>query len=170
MRLTSPRPSPTDAERALTALRRLVRALRTGATGVRRGVGISGAQLFVLRELVRQPGRSMHELMAATLTTQSTVSEVVARLIERGLVSRETAVADRRRAILTPTAAGRALVRRAPPVIQADLIAALRRLPATTRRTLANGLEQWLAVADLAEAPAPMFFEPARRSRAGASR
>ena len=41
-----------DAERALTALRRLVRALRVSTVAVERTSGISGAQLFVLRALV----------------------------------------------------------------------------------------------------------------------
>jgi DNA-binding MarR family transcriptional regulator len=130
---------------------------------VQRSSGISGAQLFVLRALVERPGLSVRELVASTLTNQSTVSEVVGRLIARGLVVRQAAPDDRRRAILNPTAAGRAAVRRAPPAVQADLIAGLQRLSAGARSALADTLEQWLRAAGLDDVPPTMFFEPKRR-------
>jgi MarR family transcriptional regulator, lower aerobic nicotinate degradation pathway regulator len=151
-----------DAERAMNALRRLVRALRVSTVAVERRSGISGAQLFVLRALAERPGQSMRDLVARTLTSQSTVSEVVARLIARGLVTRRAAPHDGRRAVLNPTSAGRALLRRAPPTLQADLIEGLQRLSSGSRSTLADALEQWLSVAGLTEVPPAMFFEPKR--------
>lgn len=154
-----------DAERAMNALRRLVRALRVSTVAVERTSGISGAQLFVLRALVERPGQSMRDLVARTLTSQSTVSEVAARLISRGLVTRRAAPDDARRAVLNPTPAGRALVRTAPPTVQASLIEGLRRLSPGSRRTLADALEQWLGVAGLTEVPPSMFFEPRRPPR-----
>ena len=162
---------PAAAERAMVALRRLVRAIRSGTASVERRSGITGAQLFVLRALVDRPGQSLGDLVAATLTTQSTVSEVVGRLVARGLVARRPAPDDRRRAVLEATRAGHALAVSAPPAIQADLVAGLRRLPAGTRAALADGLERWLAAAGLDAVPPTMFFEPAerrpRRPRAG---
>jgi DNA-binding MarR family transcriptional regulator len=165
LRPRSPSRRSSDDQRAITAVRRLVRSLRLATAEVHRRTGISGAQLFVLRSLADHPGQSMGDLLASTLTTQSTVSEVVARLVDAGLVARETAADDRRRSILTPTAAGRTLIRAAPPAVQADLVAALRRLPPATRRALADGLEQWLAAAGVEEHAAPMFFEPTRESK-----
>jgi DNA-binding MarR family transcriptional regulator len=158
-------PAPDDAERAMTAVRRLVRAIRTSTATVQRATGISGPQLFVLRALVEQPGQSMRELIDRTLTSQSSVSAVVARLVAAGLVARATAPEDARRAVLRPTAAGRALARSAPPAVQADLIAGLRALPLPARRALADGLEQWLEASGLGDVPATMFFEPPRDRR-----
>jgi DNA-binding MarR family transcriptional regulator len=155
-----------DAERALNALRRLVRALRVSTVTVQRTSGISGAQLFVLRALVERPGQSMRDLVARTLTSQSTVSEVVARLIAHGFVTRRAAPEDGRRAVLNPTAAGRALVQTAPPTAQAALVEGLQRLSPGSRSALADALEQWLVVAGLSEVPPALFFEP-RRARRG---
>ena len=154
-----------DPERAMNALRRLVRALRLSTVAVQRTTGISGAQLFVLRALVERPGQSMRDLIARTLTSQSTVSEVVPRLIARGLVTGQAAPDDGRRAVLTPTAAGRALVRTAPPTVQADLIEGLQRLSPGSRNVLADALEQWLGVAGLTDVPAGLFFESRRAPR-----
>jgi DNA-binding MarR family transcriptional regulator len=154
-----------DAERAMNALRRLVRALRVSTAAVQRTSGISGAQLFVLRALVERPGQSLQDLVARALTSQSTVSEVVARLVRRGLVTRQAAPEDGRRAVLSPTPAGRALLRAAPATVQADLIEGLRRLSPGSLNALADALEQWLTAAGLAEVPPTMFFEPRRRTR-----
>jgi DNA-binding MarR family transcriptional regulator len=160
-----------EGERAMSALRRLVRALRVSNAAVQQAAGVSGAQLFVLRAIVQQPGCSITDLVAATMTNQSTVSEVVARLVARGLVVRRSAVEDRRRAILVPTPAATHLVRSAPPPVQADLVAAFARLAPGTRRVLAEGLRQWISAAGLDDVAPTMFFEPKRRApRARAQR
>jgi MarR family transcriptional regulator, lower aerobic nicotinate degradation pathway regulator len=154
-----------DAERAMTAVRRLVQAIRASAVAIERTSGISGAQLFVLGELVERPGQSLGDLVARTLTGQSTVSEVVAPLVERGMVSRQAATDDGRRAVLSPTPAGRAILRTAPPTVQAALVQGLRRLSPGTLALLADGLEQWLTAAGLGEVRPTMFFEPKRKAR-----
>jgi DNA-binding MarR family transcriptional regulator len=92
----------------------------------------------------------------------------VSRLIERGLVSRRASESDGRRAEVTHTSAGRTLLRRAPPMAQAHLIAGLRKLGASERDALARGLSA-LVRAIGADAQAPtLFFEneaPPRRQK-----
>jgi DNA-binding MarR family transcriptional regulator len=157
-----------EAARAMDAVRRMVRALRVSSRAVERAVGISGAQLFVLRQLAATPGQSLSDLVERTLTHQSTVSEVVARLVERGLVRRRTSAADARRQELTPTARGLALLRAAPVTVQGELIDGFARLTPAQRHAVAEGLEAWLAAAGLADVPPTLFFEP--RSGAGRPR
>ena len=146
-------------QRALDGFRRLVRALRTASVTSERSLGVSAAQLFVLRQLAAHPGLSLGELAERTLTAQSSVSEVVARLASRGLVARETSTSDRRRAEVRLTAEGTAVVRRAPDAVQEQLFAALDRLPTAQRQALAEGLEAWVREAGLAETEPSMFFE-----------
>jgi DNA-binding MarR family transcriptional regulator len=148
-----------DAGRALDALRRIVRALRVSSRAVERDVGISGAQLFVLRHLAAAPRQSLNDLVARTLTHQSSVSEVVSRLVERGFVSRRAAADDARRAELQITARGRAVLRSAPPTLQSALLDGLARLPAAQRRALADGLGAWIEASGLAAVEPTMFFE-----------
>ena len=150
-----------DAEsvRALNALRRLVRALRAAGRDARRKHAVTSAQLFVLRELGASPGMALGELAQRVHTSQSTVSEVVGRLVDAGFVRRRTPAADGRRRELTLSARGRNIVDAAPPSTQERLIASFRGLPASRREAIAAGLEAWVDAAGLAEAPAPMFFE-----------
>src|SRR5689334_12541357 len=85
-----------DAEAVMHALRRLVRFLRLADRRAEGAAGISAAQMFVLRSLADAPASSLSELADRTLTDQSSVSTVVARLVETGLVVRRRGE-DRRR-------------------------------------------------------------------------
>src|SRR5262245_38228086 len=113
-----------EAELALAELRRLVHGLRTSSYAVERSLGISGAQLFVLRELADEPGASIRRLSERTLTDPSSVSVVVGRLVAAGLVARTRHPADARRSNLVVSKKGTQLLARAPKPYQARLIAA----------------------------------------------
>jgi DNA-binding MarR family transcriptional regulator len=148
------------ATRAMDGLRRIVHALRAGTSASERAVGLSGAQLFVLRQLRAASEQSLGDLARRTRTTQSSVSEVVARLVQRGLVARESSAHDRRRAVLTLTPAGATLLESAPETVQDRLVRGFAHLDPVSQQMLARTLEAWLAAADLAESPPTFFFEP----------
>jgi MarR family transcriptional regulator, lower aerobic nicotinate degradation pathway regulator len=162
-----------DLSRALNAVRRMVRGLRSAAEAVERELKISGAQLFVLKELADVPDQSVKDLAAVTMTTHSTVSQVVSQLIAKGLVTRTSDAADKRRALLRLSRQGANLVRRSPRVIQADLIEGFGTLRPAERRALANGLEKWLDASGMARVQSRMLFEKPlldkRRSRSSTS-
>jgi DNA-binding MarR family transcriptional regulator len=154
-----------DALRALDALRRLVGALRSSSRTAYRDVGVTGAQLFVLQRLNDRPRQSVSDLADATRTRQNSVSDVIARLVKRGLVTRDVAADDARRAVVSLTRAGQALVRVSPATAQSALVASFHSLSAARRRVLAIALESWVEAAGLAEMQATMFFEKPRRAR-----
>jgi DNA-binding MarR family transcriptional regulator len=156
-----------DVRTVMDALRRIVRALRLSARAAEGRLGISSAQLFVLHQLARGDASSIDELAARTLTHQSSVSVVVSRLAERGLVVRRTSPADARRTEIALTAAGRALLRGAPEVGQERLITGLERLRPAQRRTLASQLTALVRAIEVGQPEPAMFFEeePARTRR-----
>jgi DNA-binding MarR family transcriptional regulator len=154
---------------AMASLRRLVRALRASAHSAERGLGISGAQLFVLGELAAEPGASLSRLAERTSTDPSSVSVVVARLVARGLVARRRHPSDARRASLSLSAKGQALLRKAPEPVQARLVDALRAVPRKDLRRVADTLATVVDGLGLGGGAAAMFFEdePRRRARRG---
>jgi DNA-binding MarR family transcriptional regulator len=157
-----PKPSrdgQPDLSRALNALRRMVRGLRSAAEAIERELNVSAAQLFVLRELDRVPSQSVKDLAAVTMTTHSTVSQVVSQLIAKGLVARTPDAMDGRRAVLRLTRQGANLVKKSPRLIQADLIEGFGTLRLSERRGLANGLEKWLDASGLGGVKSTMLFE-----------
>src|SRR4051812_42336870 len=76
-----------EVTRVLDDLRRIVRTLRTASRAAEVELGVSGAQLFVLKTLAVSPGIALNE---RTRTHQSTVSVVVKRLVAAGFVARVT--------------------------------------------------------------------------------
>ena len=155
----TPVTEPADASRAMDSLRRVVHALRIATRASEHAVGLSGAQLFVLRQLSVTSGQSLSDLAARTRTTQSSISDVVARLVRNGLVSRAPSSRDRRRAVLSLTAAGEALLANAPETIQERLLRGLESLDEQTRRTMADSLESWLTASGLDDVAPTLFFE-----------
>ena len=148
-----------ELSRALNALRRMVRGLRSAAEAVERELNVSAAQLFVLRELGQVPDQSVKDLAAVTMTTHSTVSQVVSQLLSKGLVTRTRDDGDGRRSVLRLTRQGARLVKNSPRVIQTDLIKGFATLRAPERAALAKGLEKWLEASGLGGVPSSMLFE-----------
>lgn len=161
--------STDDASLVVDALRRIVHELRVTTHRAEDEVGLSGAQLFVLRELAAEPGISIRRLSQRTLTDPSSVSVVVARLVERGLITRKSDPSDGRRSVLAASAKGRTLLARAPEPFQARLFAALQALPPARLREMRAGLMHVIAqTAAVSDGSAPLFFEegqPKKRKR-----
>lgn len=130
--------SAAEVASVVNSLRRVVRAFRAMAQAAEDVLGISGAQHFVLQKLADAPALSLNDLAARTMTHKSSVSVVVKRLVDRGLVRRQRSTADGRGIVLTLTPAGRRAMERAPEPAQTRMIAALRRFP---RRDLENFAE-----------------------------
>jgi DNA-binding MarR family transcriptional regulator len=146
----------------------MVRGLRSAAETVERELKVSAAQLFVLRELGEIPDRSVKDLAAVTMTTHSTVSQVVGQLLQKGLVTRSEDSLDGRRSVLRLTRRGTRLLKRAPRAVQQDLVDGFATLRGTEQRQLASGLEKWLAASHLGGGPAGMLFENEKKRRKGA--
>jgi len=143
----------------MNAVRSIVRAQRINTRAVELKMGISLAQLFVLQQLAERSADSLNELAERTATHQSSVSVVVRRLVERGLVSRTASANDRRRIEIEVTPAGRELLAGAPVTVSMELVAALRRMPRADREQLAELLERWLREARVDFTTPPMFGE-----------
>ena len=154
-----PRIRQPELSRALNALRRMVRGLRSAAEAVERELNVSAAQLFVLRELGQVPDQSVKDLAAVTMTTHSTVSQVVSELLSIGLVTRTRDDGDGRRSVLRLTRQGASLVKRSPRVIQTDLIRGFATLRGPERAALAKGLEKWLEASGLGGVQSSMLFD-----------
>jgi DNA-binding MarR family transcriptional regulator len=159
-------PSSDSTLAAMDSLRRIVRAIRVFSHTTERNLRISGAQLFVLQSLKEEPGMSLKALAQRTLTDQSSVSVVVSRLVEDGMIKRRISSEDARMSRLELTAKGRDLLRKAPFALQSRLIDGLRSLPPSELSSVVRALRK-LVLHLRADGDDPaMFFEgePARAS------
>ena len=167
---------PNAATRTvLDGLRRLVQILRISGREAERIVGVSGAQLFVLSKLAAARGcaLSINQLAARTHTHQSSVSVVVSRLVERGLVNRERSESDGRLRALSLTPAAQMLLNKAPQTAQDRIVTALEAMPAVRRRQLAELLSELVQQTGAPAGATPQMFlesaesNPRKRSAHG---
>jgi DNA-binding MarR family transcriptional regulator len=154
----SPAAKTHDAARAMDALRRIVHALHSANSRAEAAYRVSAAQLFVLRQIGAHPGITMSGIAERTRSAQSSVSEVVSRLVAQRLVDRAPSSRDGRRVELRLTAAGQDVARSARETIQERLVDAYERLEPRECATLATLMERWLDKAGLGAAPARFFF------------
>jgi DNA-binding MarR family transcriptional regulator len=133
-----------EAQDVLDSIRRLVQELRWADRKAESTLGLSGAQLFVMKRLAEKPGISVNELAERTCTHQSSVSVVVRRLVEKGLVKRRESRSDRRRAELSLTRQGQKLLTRSLKSPQDRIIEAINSMPVGDRKQLAMRLAEVL--------------------------
>lgn len=150
---------PDTTRHILDALRRVVQSLRVSARAAEANLGLSGAQLFVLQKLSEESGLSVNDLAQRTLTHQSSVSVVAARLVEKKLLSRERSPKDARRLEISITPAGRAVLRRSPLAAQEKLIEGINRMKERDRAQLASLLDQLTELSGISGEAPRMFFD-----------
>lgn len=151
-----------DERRILDAVRNLVREIRLTSNATHHGEQLSAAQAFVLQTLLDSPGLRINDLADQTSTDQSSVSVVVQKLADSGLLVKERSAADKRAFEVHLTPAGRALARKTPVAPQRRLLAGVRKMRPADRRTLATLLEQWLMALGVADTAPPMLGEDSK--------
>jgi DNA-binding MarR family transcriptional regulator len=149
-------PRAENAVRVLVALRRAAHVLRLTRGGADPDAGVTPAQLFVLAQVARATPLSVTEIADRTSTDRSSVSGIIRRLVERGLVRRRRAAHDERRVEVTATPAGRALLRRAPHPPSVMLLDGMAALSEGELQVLADGLARLVAAVGIAGSRRPL--------------
>lgn len=146
---------PQAAARVLRRFRQVFTAVRAHFQKVEKQVGIGGAQVWALGVVAEQPGIAVGALARALHIHQSTASNLVRGLIERGLLRSERGATDRRTVYLHLEPAGQALLARAPAPHAGVLSQALENLdPATLTRLEADLLQLLKTMGQADDAPA----------------
>jgi len=110
------------SEQMLVALRRVMRAVDLHSRSLMQSHGLTGPQALVLQAVVRQDPISAGELATRISLSQATVTDIVSRLEQRGLLTRERSDSDRRKVMIRSTPAGAALIAAAPPLLQETFV------------------------------------------------
>jgi DNA-binding MarR family transcriptional regulator len=152
------RPNLTEAHSVLNSFRCLVKSLRLADRAGFKEFGLGASQVYVLHELQRDSPLSINDLAQRTATDQSTVSVVVAKLIEKGYVARERSELDARRLDLTLTPKGLRTARSLPPPIQQSIIEGVQRLSPQRAKALASSLREICEILGVADEHPPMLL------------
>lgn len=152
--------SEARAHGVLDCCRQLVSLVHVASRATEKSLGLSAAQLYVLQKLQQfDRSLSLSEIAAITHTHQSSVSVVVKKLIEKGLVASKSAKDDARRLELKVTPKARKLLEDSPEAVQDRLVRAIQTLKQEDADHLQKLLGLVLRAAEAPREPAPLFFE-----------
>ncbi len=155
-----PAPAPDEAApvRVLRQFRIVFNTVKAHFRQVERDTGIGGAQLWALSEIRAMPGIGVNDLARALDVHQSTASNLVRSLLDKGLVMADRNGRDRRIVLLSLLPPGAALLDAAPAPFAGVLPGALAGLDLATLQRLENDLASVIALlkADPASAKVPL--------------
>jgi DNA-binding MarR family transcriptional regulator len=141
-----PRTRPEAAVLVLRKLRLLFNTIKGHFREVEKKAGVAGAQVWALSVIKAQPGAGVNELARAMDVHQSTASNLLKPLIEKGMVVADRDAVDRRSLKLRITARGSAVLRKAPGPVTGVLPEVLSRLDLETLQRLDEDLEAVIAL------------------------
>ena len=126
----------------LVALRRIIRAADMQSKRIAKESGLTTAQVVILRSL-----RELGEVTSSRLSDQvnlslGTVTTIMDRLEQRGLVERYRSSSDRRVVHARLTQAGHAALDTAPPLLHHRFVEAFSALDATQQTQIVATLER----------------------------
>jgi DNA-binding MarR family transcriptional regulator len=126
--------------RVLQRFRQVFTATRAHYQHVERQVGLGGAQVWALGIVAARPGIGVGGLAKALHVHQSTASNLVRNLVDRGLLSTARNDTDRRTVQLRLLPAGADLLKRVPGPFTGLLVQALEGLDGATLARMESDL------------------------------
>ena len=143
----------------LTALRRIMRATDLHSKRLTKHAGLTIPQVVVL-QAIRDLGEVTTGMLSVRVSlSQATVTSILDRLEERGLVERYRSTSDRRVVHARLTGQGRSVLRRAPSLLHETFLARFEALPPAGRGRIVAALEQVTAMMDAADLAADPILD-----------
>ncbi len=130
----------------LTKLRIVVRGAQRHSAWIEKRCGVSGAQLWILQELLETPGLRVGEIAERLAIHQTTASNLLDALVKSDCVIKERDSTDQRVVKLMLSEHGRTLLGQAPKPARGLLAEALRKLDQQDLLQLNHGLQALLDV------------------------
>lgn len=124
----------------LRKFRMIYGSVRQHFREVEQSCGVSGSQLWILQEVASMPGLGVSELAARLAIHQSTCSQLVEKLVARGLLLKRRSAQDQRRVDLSLSAEAEGILGRAAGPAAGLLPVALMALSADTLAVLNDSL------------------------------
>lgn len=127
----------------LAAVRRILQAADLRSKRLARETGLTAPQLAILQAIAELGEVTTGRISADVSLSQATVTVILDRLVERGLVERYRSPEDRRIVHSRLTPAGTQALIAAEPAVSARLVREFERMPAEKQTELVAALE-WM--------------------------
>ncbi|MEN0057966.1 MAG: MarR family transcriptional regulator [Bdellovibrio sp.] len=141
----------SEVSEVMNCIRHIFKALRISSSQFEKEIGLSTAQIFVLKKLKEEPGLSINDLAIRTTTHQSSVAVGVKKLEEQNLVLRTVSPNDSRRVVVSLTQEGEKKLNELPRTVQEQLIDSLQKMTPEKTALLANLMKEFIREAGIAK-------------------
>jgi DNA-binding MarR family transcriptional regulator len=135
------------------SIRRLLQAKELYTKELNKKYQISASQLNCLLALHESGPLPLSQIAKSILVNSSTVTGIIDRLEQKGLVERSRISADRRVITIYLTETGNRLAENAPPPIQQKIIDGLKKLPPHEKQQIVRSLNTLASMLDVQDMP-----------------
>ncbi|MDO5530051.1 MAG: MarR family winged helix-turn-helix transcriptional regulator [Paracoccus sp. (in: a-proteobacteria)] len=151
------------SDNGLDALRRILRASDMQTKAIALAAGLTPVQLRVLHHIAAQGQTTATRIAGHMVVTQATVTALVNKLCDKGMVERRQSQQDRRQIAIHITDAGRQAIAQAPDALAERYVAGLSAMAVWEQAMTVAVLERIAQMLDGAGAngPAPIGAAPA---------
>jgi DNA-binding MarR family transcriptional regulator len=147
------------SEEALIALRQIQRRTEQASKKLAALVGLTPSQLLVMQILAERGETSAGEVSKMTQLKHATITNLVDKLVARGLMARRRCDEDRRRVWLTLLPDGQTAITSAPDLLQETFQTRFETLPDWHQSMLVSALERIAALLDAEELDAAPILD-----------
>ena len=130
----------------LVAMRRIIQAVDLHSRYLLRNYGLTGPQLVILQEMTKHREISIGELAKGISLGQATVTGILTRLENRGLVVRRRSNRDKRRVFVRTTKDCEQLLEAAPPPVQETFMEQFNNLKDWEQTLILSGLQRLVSM------------------------
>ncbi len=133
---------------SLIAIRRILRATELYGRDLAREAGLTAVQFRVLQVVAEKGWSTATEISGRMGVSQATVTSLVDKLVQKGMVTRQRSERDRRQTDIMITDQGRATIQNAPDPLQQRYVRQFEALPDWEQSMLISALERVAGMLD----------------------
>jgi DNA-binding MarR family transcriptional regulator len=156
---TAPAPNRTVSDSVMIALRKIIQAIDTNSKKLVKRVGLTGPQLVILQEITRMGEVTAGEIAQAVSLSQATVTGILERMENRGLLARRRSDRDKRRIMVRITKNGQQILEDAPPLMQEAFVERFSSLQEWEQTMILSSLQRLVSIMDAKTIQAAPFLE-----------
>lgn len=149
------------SDSVLIALRKIIQAIDLNSRQLVKRVGLTGPQLVILKSIFTAGRVSAGDVAKRVSLSQGTVTGILERMENRGLVMRQRGRQDKRRVMVQVTEAGKILLENAPPVMQENFLKKFNKIDPWEQTMILSALQRLVSMMDAREISAAPFLSAA---------
>lgn len=152
--------STNSVDKVLISIRRIIRAIDIHSHKLIQKYGLTIPQIIVLKAIDQANEPTVGAIAKAVNLSQATVTNILTRLQERGLVERKKLPPDKRRVLLKVTDEGRKTLAKSPSLLHEQFVNSFSKLEEWEQLLIISSLMRVAEMMDAAEIDAAPLLSP----------